>query len=122
MLGSAAQARGGPAAKDSGQAFWIGKSFWVERGVSLYVSGLLWDVKGLADHLGVSVDAICWAVVLSRKGDAKRLKECDKLGTAGHETLKAAAHNILNFDRADCRQFSRILDPERDDVSAALTL
>ena len=84
----------------------------------LIISGLAWDVAGLAKHLGVpdrGIGAPCWPFLLANCADKNRLARCGASGKAGHETFRSPSHSLLaSLDRESMtKQFATAATPEQ---------
>lgn len=71
---------------------------WVVPKAELYISGKVWFIRKVAEHLKVKASDVCWPVVLNSRSKEKRLAHCEHLGSKGHESLTSVAHQIKNLD------------------------
>jgi hypothetical protein len=91
---------------------------WRWHKQDLIISGLCWNVPGLAKHLVVpprGVGAPCWPFILAGCADKNRMARCGTPNQAGHEDSHSAHHALLAvFDReAMVKLFSKPATPEQ---------
>ena len=91
---------------------------WRWHKQDLIISGLCWNVPGLAKHLEVpprGVGAPCWPFILAGCADKNRMARCGTPNQAGHEDSHSAHHALLAvFDReAMAKLFSKPATPEQ---------
>ena len=107
-----------PAGADAGLPPGSLSKSWKWHKHELVISGLCWNVPGLAKHLEVpprGVGAPCWPFLLAGCADKNRMARCGVSHQAGHEDLHSAHHSLLAvFDReAMVRLFARAATPEQ---------
>ena len=84
----------------------------------LVISGRVWDLVKIAQHLGVKLDGPCWPFLLSYCMEINRPALCPCWGKKHHESDTSAAHKLhlgpgKVFDRDDLRdKFSRAATPQ----------
>ena len=83
---------------------------WLEKGKTLLVSGLVWNVQGLAKDKKTTVDAKCWPTILNRRKGGNKLANCPTFGKPGCTSLSDARHVLAGF-KFDVDQVKFARDP-----------
>ena len=93
----------------------------------LVISGHVWDLTKIAQHLGVKLDGPCWPFLLSYCMDNNRPSLCPCWGQKFHENATSPAHRLhlkggKVFDRDALRdKFSRLATPQEKDGLSKIT-
>lgn len=89
---------------------------WGNGHSHLYISGLVWNVKGIADRFKLDAKAYCWPYLLASCADHNRASRCDKWGQPGHKSAKDKAHTLpKGVSMKALKEFSRSATaPERE--------
>lgn len=105
------------AAKPGSQA---NRHRWGNGKSLLYISGQVWNVKGIADKFKLDVNAYCWPYLLASCAERNRASRCDKWGQAGHKSDKDRAHVLpREVSPASLKEFARPASvPEREAAAA----
>lgn len=89
---------------------------YAKGGQFLLISGKVWDLRPLARHLNVRIDAPCWPFLLCAAPDYNRPARCDKWGLPGHRNATDSAHRIPGRSALDlealAQRFYRPMTPE----------
>ena len=67
-------------------------SRYLNEGKDLVISGRVWHLPKIADHLGVPLRGPCWPFLLSLCTDQNRPLRCRHWGQRNHESATSAAH------------------------------
>ena len=69
------------------------KSFseWTDD-THMRLGSFVYDIKAICDHYSLSIDEVCWPVLVSTKPIEAALCFCPRFGEAGHESKISSAH------------------------------
>lgn len=85
-----------------------GMHTWGANRSTLFISGQVWNIKGIAERHKLDAKSYCWPYLLANCRPAFRVARCDKWGQPGHTTANDSAHRLpkgLNFHTL--REFMR---------------
>lgn len=77
-----------------------GMHTWGANRSTLFISGQVWNIKGIAERHKLDAKSYCWPYLLANCRPAFRVARCDKWGQPGHTTANDSAHRLpkgLNF-------------------------
>lgn len=82
----------------------------------LFISGQVWNVKGIADRFKLDAKAYCWPYLLANCRPAHRASRCEKWGQPGHTSNDDTAHRLpQGIKFADIKEFMRLATSQEKD-------
>lgn len=86
----------------------------------LFISGQVWNIKGIADRFKLDAKAFCWPFLLAACADHNRAARCDQWGKPGHKSLRDKAHVLpKGVTMSALKEFSRSATPPKRETASA---